>query len=146
MLPAGEMWSVVTESPSMTRQRAPEISFRGAGSFGMSVKKGGFLTYVEESSQMYVRPLGIFRACQLSSPSKTSPYAFLKCAGFTAVRIASWTSSGVGQMSLRYTGAPLRSVPSGSVVRSLHLARERIRDDERWRGEVVHLDLRVDAA
>src|ERR1017187_2969316 len=116
MLPAGEMWSVVTESPSMTRQRAPEISFRGAGSLGMSVKKGGFLTYVEESSQMYVRPLGIFRACQLLSPSKTSPYAFLKCVGFTAVRIASWTSSGVGQMSLRYTGAPLRSVPRGSGV------------------------------
>ena len=85
-------------------------------------EEGGFLTYVEEPSQRYVRPFGILRACQLLSPSKTSPYAFLKCAGFTAVRIASWTSSGVGQMSLRYTGAPLRSVPSGSFVRSLSIS------------------------
>jgi len=44
MLPAGEMWSVVTESPSITRHRAPARSFRGAGSLGMFVKKGGFRT------------------------------------------------------------------------------------------------------
>ncbi len=73
MLPAGEMWSVVTESPSRTRQRAPAISFAAGGAFGMSVKKGGFLTYVEESSQTYVRPFGILSPCQLASPSKTSP-------------------------------------------------------------------------
>ena len=29
MAPAGEMWSVVTESPTMTRQRAPAMSLDG---------------------------------------------------------------------------------------------------------------------
>ena len=36
--PAGEMWSVVTESPSMTRQRAPSTSSTVPGSTGMPSK------------------------------------------------------------------------------------------------------------
>ena len=36
--PAGEMWSVVTLSPTQTRQRAPAKSSTGAGSRGMSSK------------------------------------------------------------------------------------------------------------
>ena len=41
--------------------------------------------------------------------------------------------------------APVRPERLGREV-LVHLARERVRDDERRRGEVVHLDLRVDAA
>ena len=39
--PAGEMWSVVTLSPSETRQRAPSTSGSGSGSRGMPSKNGG---------------------------------------------------------------------------------------------------------
>ncbi len=44
MEPAGLMWSVVTESPSSARTRAPVMSFTGAGSDGMPSKYGGFRT------------------------------------------------------------------------------------------------------
>ena len=41
MSPAGEMWSVVTESPQRTSTRAPEKSSTGAGSAAVSAKNGG---------------------------------------------------------------------------------------------------------
>ena len=44
MDPAGEMWSVVTESPSLASTRAPSMSVTGSGSAGMPSKYGGFRT------------------------------------------------------------------------------------------------------
>ncbi len=44
MEPAGEMWSVVTESPSQASTRAPRMSVTGAGSRPMPAKNGGFAT------------------------------------------------------------------------------------------------------
>ncbi len=41
MLPAGEMWSVVTESPSSASTRAPAMSVSGTGSRVMPSKYGG---------------------------------------------------------------------------------------------------------
>jgi hypothetical protein len=41
MLPAGEMWSVVTESPRIARQRAPRRSVCGAGVGCRSSKNDG---------------------------------------------------------------------------------------------------------
>lgn len=38
MLLAGEMWSVVTESPSSASTRAPVMSVTGSGSAGMPSK------------------------------------------------------------------------------------------------------------
>ncbi len=49
--PAGEMWSVVTESPSQASTRAPAISVTGSGSSRIPVKNGGLATYVEPGSQ-----------------------------------------------------------------------------------------------
>ena len=40
MVPAGEMWSVVTESPSTASTRAPRMSFTGAGLACMPSKYG----------------------------------------------------------------------------------------------------------
>ena len=42
--PAGEMWSVVTESPSSASTRAPEMSVTGSGSPFMPSKYGGLRT------------------------------------------------------------------------------------------------------
>ena len=41
MAPAGEMWSVVTESPSQSSTRAPRISDGSEACGGKSWKKGG---------------------------------------------------------------------------------------------------------
>ena len=38
IFPAGEMWSVVTESPRTASTRAPEMSVTGVGFFGMPSK------------------------------------------------------------------------------------------------------------
>ena len=51
MAPAGEMWSVVTESPSLASTRAPVMSATGSGSIRIPSKYGGLRTYVETSSQ-----------------------------------------------------------------------------------------------
>ena len=48
MLPAGEMWSVVTESPSNASTRAPDVGRVPVVSV-MPSKYGGFFTYVESS-------------------------------------------------------------------------------------------------
>jgi hypothetical protein len=50
MLPAGEMWSVVIESPSSARHLAPVIGLIPGTDIVMPSKYGGFLTYVECSS------------------------------------------------------------------------------------------------
>ncbi len=42
--PAGEMWSVVTESPSLASTRAPAMSATGVVSSVMPSKYGGFRT------------------------------------------------------------------------------------------------------
>ena len=49
--PAGEMWSVVTESPRTTRTRAASMSCTGAGSTPRPSKNGGLAMYVERGSQ-----------------------------------------------------------------------------------------------
>jgi hypothetical protein len=51
MAPAGEMWSVVTESPSMTSTRAPAMSSTVPGSACIPSKYGGLRMYVESSCQ-----------------------------------------------------------------------------------------------
>ena len=48
--PAGEMWSVVTLSPSSASTRAPRSSEISCGSAGMPSKYGGRRTYVDCSS------------------------------------------------------------------------------------------------
>ena len=44
MLPAGEMWSVVIESPSTASARAPVMSVTGSGSGVSPAKNGGSWT------------------------------------------------------------------------------------------------------
>src|SRR5688572_22336979 len=50
MLPAGEMWSVVIESPRSARQRAPVMERIPGGDIVIPSKYGGFFTYVDDSS------------------------------------------------------------------------------------------------
>src|SRR5439155_7704260 len=59
MEPAGEMWSVVTESPSIARTRAPWMSVTGVGEAAMPSKYGGLRTYVDSVSHANVSPVGV---------------------------------------------------------------------------------------
>ena len=72
MEPAGEMWSVVTESPSTASTRAPVMSVSGLGSRGHAVEVGGLADVGRLGSQANASPAGTGIACQRSSPAKTS--------------------------------------------------------------------------
>ncbi len=99
--PAGEMWSVVTESPSMASTRAPTTSAGGSGSGCRPSKYGGSRTYVESSSQANRAPVGAAIARQRSSPSQTRAYSVSYISASMEEAIRSRTSSAVGQMSRR---------------------------------------------
>src|SRR3954463_9279297 len=118
--PAGEMWSVVIESPNMLSARAPVIGRIPGGVSVIPSKKGGFLTYVESTSHAYRSPSGTGRLRQLSSPWKTFEYCALNISAFTERRISSSTSFGAGQMSRRKTG-PSLPTPTGSVLKSMSI-------------------------
>src|ERR1700756_2900981 len=60
--PAGEMWSVVTESPSLARTFAPWMSVTGAGSAGIPSKYGGGPAQVGAGAPFNVLPPGARRA------------------------------------------------------------------------------------
>ena len=66
--PAGEMWSVVTESPSETRQRASWMSSTVPASAAMPSKYGGCRTYVDASSQAKTEPSGTGSSRHSGSP------------------------------------------------------------------------------
>src|SRR2546423_520919 len=65
--PAGEMWSVVTESPTMTSTRAPLIAAMGLGVRDRFTKKEGSWMYVLFASQLNNSPplTGIAFHCSL---------------------------------------------------------------------------------
>ena len=95
------MWSVVTESPSMTRQRAPLTSSTGPGSRGIPSKYGGCRTYVESGSHANSSPDGVSSERHRSSPVYTSPYALVYISPSTDEAIVWSISAGEGQMSRR---------------------------------------------
>src|SRR3954453_19374529 len=70
--PAGEMWSVVTESPSLARTRASVMSATGVGCSDMPSKYGGLRTDVDSGAHSNVSPVGVGSDCHFSSPVNTS--------------------------------------------------------------------------
>ena len=98
--PAGEMWSVVMESPSLARHLALEMLLI-SGSSNMSSKKGGFLMYVEASSHPKRGESSHSTASHLADPLKMSLYFEMNVALVTYCSVSFWISSSEGQMSLR---------------------------------------------
>jgi hypothetical protein len=99
--PAGEMWSVVTESPSLASTRAPSTSDTGSGSAAMPSKYGGLRTYVDSASQSNVSPVGVGSDRHCTSPANTSEYAELNPVAPIVEAMTSSISLAVGQMSFR---------------------------------------------
>ena len=57
MLPAGEMWSVVTESPNTAIARAPRTSASGAGCAPIASKKDGFFDVLALADSTHIARL-----------------------------------------------------------------------------------------
>ena len=98
--PAGEMWSVVIESPSLARHLALLMLFI-SGSSKMSSKNGGFLMYVEFSSQEKRGESLHLTASHLSDPLKMFLYFETKVLLVTYSSTSFSISQSAGQMSLR---------------------------------------------
>src|SRR5438270_7680106 len=113
------MWSVVTESPTHTSARAPATGCSGAGSGATSFKNGGSWMYVDDGSHWYSSPTAVSSDFHRESPSKILANRFVKNSGLIASAVRRATSAADGQISDSITGFPSRSVPSGSVVRSM---------------------------
>src|SRR5690606_29898883 len=99
--PAGELWSVDTESPKYNRTRASSISVRGDGSIGISLKKGTSRISLDPSPQINSPPMGASSFFHSSSPSKMTSYTSLKSSFRIASLIVRLISSCVGQISFR---------------------------------------------
>ena len=116
--PAGEMWSVVTLSPTMTRQRAPVTSSTRPGASAPTSKYGGRRMYVEPSSQAKSSPSGNReRAPTLVAREhvgvRPPEHVLLHRRGDRLPHLF------VGRPEVAEEGvAPSRSLPSGSLVRS----------------------------
>ena len=117
------------------------------GSRDIPSKYGGRRTYVEPvlpREELARRARRSSR--QRSSPVKTSPYVRREHLAVDRAATVSSISADVGQMSRRKTRRRPCPAPSGSVSEiDVHASRERVRDDERRRREVVRLHLGVDA-
>src|SRR5438094_419693 len=98
MSPAGEMWSVVTDSPTCTSTRAPVIAARAGGASVNPSKYGGFWMYVLLSFHRYRSLLETGTAFHVGFPLKTFAYSFLNCSGVTHCAFTACTSACVGQM------------------------------------------------
>ena len=101
MAPAGEMWSVVIESPSMARTRAPRMSSGSSTSISKPRKYGASRMYVESGSQSNRAPVGAGTAFHASDPSDTVLYRDRNISGFSDSEMVCWISDCDGQMSRR---------------------------------------------
>src|ERR1041384_8249858 len=116
--PAGEIWSVVTESPTYIRHLAPLIGLIAAGFSAIPSKNGGFWMYVLLASHLNSSLLLTGTLFHVGLPVNTLAYWLRNCSGVTHVALRACTSACVGQMSLRKTFFPLLSIPMGSLIGS----------------------------
>ena len=101
MDPAGEIWSVVTESPSKHSTRASVIAPNPGASSVIPSKNGGFCTYVDFSSHGNRSLCEAGTAFHCSFSVYTAPYFSTNCSVVTHEATASCTSWFVGPFSLK---------------------------------------------
>src|SRR5258708_2059948 len=101
MLPAGEMWSVVTESPKIPRAHAARMSVIVPGFIEKASKNGGSWMYVLVVSQRYTSPTEAGISFQAGFWAAKSLYKARNTSGLSALFIASRISWSVGHKSRR---------------------------------------------
>src|SRR5699024_10142288 len=97
--PAGEMWSVVTESPNLPRTLKLDSGSIVPASLDRFWKNEGFWIYVDASSKSYSGASVTSILFQVSFESKTVSYSALNNSGVTVDITASLTSWIEGQIS-----------------------------------------------
>ena len=146
--PAGEMWSVVTESPNAPRQRAPRIGWIGPGCGARSI---------EERRLLDVGAVGIPVVELAFAGFDGVPFgvlvpdvAVLVLRTFRAARIASTTRLHFGVRRPDVAQIDGRAVRAGADGLRFEVdvgrAGEGVGDDERRAGQVVGFHIGVDAA
>ena len=147
MLPAGEMWSVVTESPSSARARAP-LNVRQRRRFRRHVRRRTAALECRWSSRIPLVHVAIGDRNGVPRPrlpSNTARTALGTCSGVS--------DAGDGLLDFFLASARCRAgKPAGRPCRcrgfvdqvDVHRAGQRIRHDQRRRRQVVGLDQRVD--
>src|ERR1017187_10356288 len=101
MLPAGEMWSVVTESPKTPSAHAPSMLVIVHGCIEKSSKKGGSWIYVLLVSQRYTSPTEDGISFHAGFCAAKSLYSARNTSGLSALFMASRISGSVGHRSRR---------------------------------------------
>src|SRR5438477_11177693 len=99
------MWSVVTESPTMTSTRAFSMSDTSCA-LPRSWKNGGSCTPVDFGSHSYVAPVGDGMLFQKRSPTTIFTYSVAYISCVIADSLTLFASLGVDQMSFRNTCLP----------------------------------------
>ena len=147
MAPAGEMWSVVTESPTISSTRASRMSdgWPVASAEPVEVGRladvGGGLLPGEGGAARHLEPFPELVA--LEDLAVLLPEELLLD---VLAPPAPATSASLGQMSFRNTGRPWGSWPTGSAVRSLSTRPARAKATTSiGRHQEVGLDPLVDA-
>ena len=145
MEPAGEMWSVVTLSPSTASTRAPSMSVTGAGLGRHPLEVGG----LEHIGRVGVPGEGLALGHRHCSPELVAfedrGVAGRNSSEVSEARMISATSRSLGHRSERSTGLAV-SVGADGVGRQIdvHGAGQGVGDDQGWGGQVVHPHVGVD--
>ena len=146
--PAGEMWSVVTLSPSFASTLAPSMSVSGArlGAHPLEVRRQAHVGRVVLPREAVAgrAPRGRSSARRRRRPRRSWRGT---CPSAPPARPPRRPPASFGQMSREEDISP-SCVLAERLVEQVHVHRpgERVGDDERRRREVVHLHVGVDAA
>ena len=117
--PAGEIWSVVTESPNLPITLKPLSGSILPGSLDNPWKNVGFWIYVELGSKSYNGSSVTSISFHISLLWYTFLYSSKNSSGVTTLSTVSETSCIEGQMSCKYTSLPSLPLPIGSFCKSI---------------------------
>ena len=148
MEPAGEMWSVVTLSPSIasTRGAVDLLDRLGVGSHRVEVRRSEHVGRIGVPLEGLARRR-LDRGPALVAVENRCVALPVNISDVTNARTVSITSASLGHRSASVTALAVGGLCDRVVVRvEVHGPGKRVSDDERRRGEVVEAHLVVDAA
>src|SRR5690625_3922987 len=116
--PAGEIWSVVIESPKYPNTLKLSKGLIVSGSLDKPSKNGGFWIYVDSSDHSYNGSSVVSISFHFSFDSNRLSYSERKILGLTTALTSALISDIDGQMSFKYTSVPSLSFPKESFLKS----------------------------
>ncbi len=146
MEPAGQMWSVVTESPKMPSARAPLMSCDWPGVHAEALEERRLGDVGRLGPVVHLAASRSASRPTAGCPCVKSAYRRRKIFGSSAYFMQACTSSDVGQMSLQVHVLAVLALAQRLGHQVLqHGAGDGVGDHQRRRGEEVGAQVRVDA-